>query len=536
MPGLLTPILSILSPPAPPAPPSPAGSLLSLSVGVGPLTVANNATVNGTGNDTIVGGNGDTINLSGGGNNVSVQDQSSISIIGFGNSVSAHDHASINVAGGGDSVTMHDSGSLTIAGGGNNITLHDKDSVTINDARSESDGFAGSVNFGDTISAHNNDTIALNYTLNLGNSDNVSVVFQPNVTDQPGGNSTATPNNLINAGDADTINFAGAGEAIRLNAGGNNVLTTTGANDTITIGNSATANSSASTGGACSNGIILTVGATAAGTTFNGGLGTDTFTAGAGYDGGNHYIGSLGTQAELFSAGNCVNYSGLDCRVTVNYNTGVGQAFDASGNLLWTDTYTNVEQVKAAELNGNVLIGSNAYFNELKGGLGQTTYYDGAGGDRIIWGEAGTTGLLDGQGTDIAYLGNGTDELYWRNQPQNSKGVSNFGETAYGFNTAQGDTLNFTELATSGFAGVGNAFNTGDTNILNWVNVSLAGNGQDTDVWFDKSGSGNFSQVAVVLKNDNLFSQYGAATGASGAAQVVQDLYSAGHIVLNLTH
>jgi len=37
---------------------------------------------------------------------------------------------------------------------------------------------------------------------------------------------------------------------------------------------------------------VLTVGATAAGTTINGGIGTDTFTAGAGYDGGNHYVGS----------------------------------------------------------------------------------------------------------------------------------------------------------------------------------------------------------------------------------------------------
>jgi len=230
-----------------------------------------------------------------------------------------------------------------------------------------------------------------------------------------------------------------------------------------------------------------------------------------------------------------VNYSNLDCRVTVNYNTGVGQGFDANGDLLWTDAYTDMEQVKGGQLNGNTLTASNQYFNELKGGLGQTTYYDGAAGARVIWGEAGATGLLDGQGTDIANLGNGSDELYWRNQPNNSKGVSNFGETAYGFNIAQGDDLNFSELATAGYAGVGRSF-AGANDIVNWVNVTLSGN--DTDVWFDKSGSGNFTQVAVVLKNENLFGAFGVANNSSLAAdqQVVQDLYNTGHVVMNQTH
>jgi len=279
----------------------------------------------------------------------------------------------------------------------------------------------------------------------------------------------------------------------------------------------------------------MTVGATAAGTTLNGGLGTDTFSAGAGYDGGNHYIGSLGTQAELFAGqGNCMNYSGLACRVTVNYNTGVGQGFDASGNLLWTDTYTTMEQVKGAQLNGDVLTGSNAYFNELKGGLGQTTYYDGSAGDRVIWGEAGATGLVDGHGTDIAYLGTGDDELYWRNQPTNSKGVSNFGETAYGFSVAQGDDINLSEFTTAGFAGVARAF-AGASDLANWVNVALSGN--DTQVQFDKTGTGNFTQTAVTLKNDNLFADFGVADHSSaGAQQVVQDMFSTGHLVLTTTH
>ncbi|MBV9859915.1 MAG: hypothetical protein JO038_07425 [Alphaproteobacteria bacterium] len=475
-----------------------------IQVGYGVTYIAPNAsnlTVNAAGADTLTGGNNDTL----------------------------------TVATSGNTLTGGNYNSIVINGGNNTITLLNSDTVVINDARTEANGFSGTVTYGDTVAMQSNGSLTLNYTLNLGNSDVVSANFNPLLT--LGNGSSAAANYIINAGTSDSIAFSGSGQAVVLNAGGSNTLTTTGSNDTITIGNSATANSSASTGGACSNGIIMTVGQTAAGTTFNGGLGTDTFTAGAGYDGGNNYIGSTGTNAQLFNAGNCVNYSGLSCRVTVNYNTGVGQGYDANGNLLWTDTYNGMEQVKGAKLDGNVLTGSNTYFNELKGGLGQTTYYDGTAGARVIWGEAGATGLLDGQGTDIAHLGNGDDEIYWRNQPSNSKGVSNFGETAYGFNVAQGSDLNFTELATAGYAGVSHSFAGTAADATNWVNVSLASNGQDTNVWFDKSGSGNFTQIAVTLKGDNLFADFGVNSHPQKAsAQVVQDMFNAGNLVLNQTH
>ena len=517
-----TPATPTPAAPAPAAPaPAAATSILSLGLSVGALKIGNGVTINGTGNDTIVGGSNDTINLSGGGNSVTVLDG-----------------AAITIGGGNNSLSMRDNGTATIAGGANTVTMRDNDSLTINDNRTMADNFSGAVTFGDTISYHNSDTIALNYTLNLGASDTVTIGYNTSTTAQAGASGTSIgATEIVNAGSSDVMSFAGSGQAVVLNAGGKNTLTTTGSNDTITIGNSATANSSASTGGACSNGIIITVGATGSGTTLNGGLGTDTFTAGAGYDGGNNYIGSTGTNAQLFNAGNCVNYSGLSCRVTVNYNTGVGQGYDANGNLLWTDTYNGMEQVKGAKLDGNVLTGSNTYFNELKGGLGQTTYYDGTAGARVIWGEAGATGLLDGQGTDIAHLGNGDDEIYWRNQPSNSKGVSNFGETAYGFNVAQGSDLNFTELATAGYAGVSHSFAGTAADATNWVNVSLASNGQDTNVWFDKSGSGNFTQIAVTLKGDNLFADFGVNSHPQKAsAQVVQDMFNAGNLVLNQTH
>jgi len=337
---------------------------------------------------------------------------------------------------------------------------------------------------------------------------------------------------------------------VTLNAGSGDTISTAASYDTITVGGTAATKSS------------LTIGATAAGTTINGGLGTDTFTGGAGYDGGNHYVGSAQSNANGFQAiGSCANYANLACKVTVNYNTNVGQGFDASGNLLWTDTYTNMQQVKAGELNGNVLTGSNAYFCELKGGSGSTTYYGGAAGDRIIWSSAGATGAMDGQGTDVAVGGLGADEYYWRNQP-GGKGVSNFGETIYGFSAPKGDDLNLSEYATAGFNGVSNAFTFSD--LSNWVSVGLANGNKDTVLYFDPTGTGNFSTIAATLKNDNLYTDYGVSTsatgpglltgtlalvgstltgGAAGATpsaaadqQLVQAMYNAGSLVLTQPH
>jgi hypothetical protein len=58
-----------------------------------------------------------------------------------------------------------------------------------------------------------------------------------------------------------------------------------------------------------------------------------------------------------------------------------------------------------------------------------------------------------------------------------------------------------------------------------------------TNVWFDKTGSGNFTHLAAVLKNDNLFTAFGVAdTTSVGAHQVVQDMYNAGNLVLTHPH
>ena len=466
-------------------------------------TIDSNSTYNGSGGQTVNAGDYDTITLSGGNN---------------------------NVTGG-----SHDN--ITIYGGGNTVSMQDYGQLTINDSRTEVDGFTGSVDFADTVSVYTNDTVTLNYSLTLGSHDTVSVDFNPNISQHQhllggilglltGGGTDDTINEhfAVSAGGHDTITFAGPGEAVTLTLGSGDTLTTSGSNDTITIAGSGATKST------------MTIGATASGTTINGGLGTDTFTAGSGYDGGNHFIGSAQSNANGFNAiGSCANYSGLASRLTVNLNTGFGQGFDANGNQLWTDTYTTIEQVKAGQLNGNILTGSDSFFCELKGGLGSTTYYGGGAGDRIVWSEAGATGLLDGKATDVAHGGAGADEFYWRNSP-GGKGVSNFGEAIYGFNPGQGDDLNLSEFADSGFAGVTNAFTGPNPNLFNWVDVSLAANGQDTDVWFDKTGSGNF-QLAAVLKGESLFAAYGVNdTSNVGAQQVVQDMYNAGALVLTHPH
>lgn len=449
-------------------------------------TTTNNATITGTGSDTIIAGNNDTITLTGGN----------------------------------DVILTKDYATITINGGGNQVTVNNDSSVTINDARSFADGYSGSILFSDMITAKDYNTVSLNYTASLGASDNVSINFNPLLI--LGTGDTVNAAYTVNAGKGDTIAFTGSGESILLNAGSGDTILTSGVNDTITIGGAAATKSS------------MTIGATAAGTTIDGGLGTDTFTAGAGYTGGVSYAGSAHGYQDGFNAiGSCANYSGLACRVTVNFATDIGQGFDRGGNLLWTDTYKNVQQVKAASADGNILTGSDAYYCELKGGLGGATYNGGAAGDRVIWSSAGATGLNDGHSTDVAYAGAGNDEFYWRNSP-GGKGLSNLGEAIYGFNIGQGDDLNLSEFATAGFAGVNRAFG-GANDLANWVNVSS--NGNDTNVWFDKTGSGNFTQLAAVLKNDNLFADFGVTNQSSAGAQlVVQDLYNTGHLVLTQPH
>jgi hypothetical protein len=82
-------------------------------------------------------------------------------------------------------------------------------------------------------------------------------------------------------------------------------------------------------------------------------------------------------------------------RVVVDLNAGIGQGCDSSGDLLWVDIYTNIQQVKASAANRDVLTGSNAFYCELKGAGGSTTLYGGAAGDRIIWSSADASGVAN---------------------------------------------------------------------------------------------------------------------------------------------
>ena len=271
----------------------------------------------------------------------------------------------------------------------------------------------------------------------------------------------------------------------------------------------------------CSSSHVV-VGANSAGTIINGGPEVDTFTPGTGYDGGNHYVASAQDYQNGFNAfGSCTNYAGLACRVTVNYNTNIGQGFDANGDLLWTDTYSSVEQVKAAELNGNVVTGVNSHFRELKGGLGSTTSmtappatgsfgaqpappaYSTATVSTSPMRVRATTSLLAQLGRRQGRLELRPDDLRLQRGP--------------------GDDLNLSEFATAGFAGVRRGF-AGANDLVNWVNVSLTGTG-DTVVQFDKSGSGNFTQTAVTLKRTTAYSPIsGHRSQQHRRQQVVQDM------------
>src|SRR5438132_10513903 len=231
----------------------------------------------------------------------------------------------------------------------------------------------------------------------------------------------------------------------------------------------------------CSSWHVGVVGVSSAGTIIKGGLGVDPFTPGAGYDGGNNYVASAQDYQNGFNAfGSCANHAGLACRVTVNYNTNIGQGFDANSDLLWTDTYSSVEQVKAAELNGNLVTGVSSYFCELKGGLGSTTSmtappatgsfrarpappaYSTATASTSPMRVRSTTNLL-------VHLGRRQGRLEFRRDDLRLQHRA-------------GDDLNLSEFATRG---VRHGF-AGANDLVDWVNVSLTGTG-DSVVQFDKS-------------------------------------------------
>lgn len=465
------------------------------------------------------------------------------------------------VAGNNDTVTAGDYVFLT-AGNHNVITLGDYGIVV---AGNRTDTTASDDNLlfvgnSDNVTAGNNDTIVGgdNDTISMGSGElragnNVSVTLIAGAAltiDSLGSNAVLHDGSaIVNGslvGGGNTITF-GAFEKATLYGTGDTL--DAGRGDVITIGGD---------GGTVLTRSSFTIGNGTTGATINGGLGVDTFSPGTGYVGGDHYIGSYHGYADGFNAiGSCINYTSTAdagrhaVRVVIDLSAGVGHGYDSNNNLLWTDTYTNIQQVKASAANGNVLTGSDSFYCELKGAAGSVTFHGGAAGDRIVWSSADATGVANaGNGLDVAYAGTGTDEFYWRSQPH-GKGVSNFGETIYNFSVAF-DDLNFSELTTVGapfanassrnFSATVGADGLVD-DLFNWVNVTLDGNG-NTALLFDKFGDGTTNaqhfQTAAVLKGVDLFGAYGLSpTGPAAAQQVVEDLYSFnGHaaLVLNQTH
>jgi hypothetical protein len=465
-------------------------------------------------------------------------------VVGNNDTVTAGDYVSMT-AGNHNTITIGDYGILvsgnrtdTSVGDDNLLMVGNNDIITAGD--------------NDTIFAGNNNTISMGTgLLSLGNNSSVTLIAGAALTINHLGNGNVlhdgsaivngklvSGGNTISFGDCEKATLYGTGDTLNVGRG-----------SVITIGGD---------GGADPTRSSFTIGNSTTGATINGGLGIDTFSPGTGYLGGNHYVGSAhGFDDGFATIGSCINYTGTadaagkPVRVVVDDNAGVGYGYDSSGTRLWTDTFTNIQQVKASAANGNELTASNAFYCEMKGAGGSVTFHGGAAGDRIMWSSADKTGVAGaGQGVDIAYAGTGTDEFYWRNQPK-AKGLSNMGETIYNFSVAL-DDLNFSEFTTVGSPFVnasGRNFSTAIgsdglvDDLFNWVSVSLDGNG-NTDVLFDKFGDGTTNgqhfQTAVVLKGLDLFGAYGVQSTSPGASQqVIEDLYSFnGHsaLVLNQTH
>lgn len=477
-------------------------------------------------------------------------------IAGNYDTITAGDYVGI-LAGSYDTITLGNNG-FVVAGWYDTITAGDNNTIVVADRNVIQAGN------NDTVYAGNYNTISLSSGhVSAGNNDTINLpVGGILFLDKLGSNGTINASKAtLNFDDHITATINGTGDTLNVAPG-----------DMITIGG---------VGGATPSKSSFSMG-TGSGATLNGGLGIDTFTSGASYDGGNRYVVSYHDGADGFAGiGNCINYAPLTYRVSVDLNAQVGYGIDAGGGTLWTDTYVNMQQAKAAIADGNDLSGSDAFFSELKGSQGSVTYHAGSAGARIFWGSDGlvNNGLTpatatslgpnagDVAGANIAYGGAGTDEFYWWNQPGKLSNL--YGQTIYNFDPTH-DDLNFSELAqttgssqwranhTSGsnvtphFYAVTTSFDADpnnpavlhDDNPLDWVAVSLSADGMDTLVQFAQNGSGaggtnsGAFQTAAVLKGTDLFAQDSAAYHGGAAvsgSQVVLDLYAHNNLVFNHT-
>jgi hypothetical protein len=321
---------------------------------------------------------------------------------------------------------------------------------------------------GSTITAGNYDTIVqASGTVDAGNNDVITLVT--------GGSlllSGLGSGDLINAGGLTATGVAVAGDGT-ITLGANQHVTIDGTGDTImgaqgdyvTFGGQA-----GSSSGAAQTKVSDTVGANTTGITLDSGLGTDTIAGGVGYEGGNAYIGSYHDDADgAAGIGSCINYSDLGLTAadaglytTVNLDTGIATGYAATGQVLWTDTLVDMQQAKAANGNGDVLISNNSYYCELKGAGGTTSYYAGDNGTTVYW------GWNTDVSQDIAYGDTNPNaagsEFAWRidasdpNGNDPTRAASVLGETIVNFEDIATNTLNFSAVNSlwNGLAVAGN--------------------------------------------------------------------------------
>jgi Ca2+-binding RTX toxin-like protein len=171
------------------------------------------------------------------------------------------------------------------------------------------------------------------------------------------------------------------------------------------------------------------------------------------HDGRNTYDGGQDTDT--------INYSRATVGITVNLETGVGQA---NGS----DTLVSIENVVGSD-QGDFIVGSSVD-NVLKGGKGDDQLFGGDGRDTLFGGDNNDL-LAGGKGADTMYGGDGIDTLSYADSTAGvtvdlSRGIGHGGD-------AEGDSFKDVENVTGSRFADTLTGNNGD-------NVLFGGRGQDT--------------------------------------------------------
>jgi len=197
--------------------------------------------------------------------------------------------------------------------------------------------------------------------------------------------------------------------------------------------------------------VVLTAGAGNSDATGNAGANTLIGNAGAnhlsGGDGNDTLIGGAGADALNGGAGiDTASYVTSTGGVNVNLATGIGAAFEASG-----DTLTGIENLTGGS--GSDWLRGDGNANTLIGNAGSDTLQGFAGLDTLIGGD-GNDMLTGGAGKDTLAGGAGADKFVYSAIGDSPVGGSSASDVITDFSHAQGDRIDLSAIdANTGVAG-----------------------------------------------------------------------------------